>query len=225
MFIWLKSAVKNIPGLQPVTLKAGRVIGNFKSSDYWEQRYKAGGSSGSGSYNRLAQFKADFLNQFVTEHKIDSVIEHGSGDGAQLMLSAYPDYTGVDISDTAVERCRAMFAGDATKRFLHVNAVEPGTAADLALSLDVIYHLVEDRVYDAYMQTLFNSARRFVIVYSSNVDRVAPHKHIRHRQFAKWAEKHKPEWPLQSMVKNPYPYDLARPEETSFADFYVFARN
>ena len=30
---------------------------------------------------------------------------------------------------------------------------------DLVLSLDVIYHLVEDEVYDAYMRSLFTQCR------------------------------------------------------------------
>ena len=31
------------------------------------QRYKKGGNSGAGSYNHLAEFKAEVLNQFVKE--------------------------------------------------------------------------------------------------------------------------------------------------------------
>lgn len=42
--------------------------------------------------------------------------------------------------------------------------------ADLSLSLDVIYHLVEDEVFETYINTLFKSARRYVIIYSSNSD-------------------------------------------------------
>lgn len=60
-----------------------RLIGlkSFKNSaDYWERRYLSGGTSGSGSYNRLAEFKAEFLNEFVRENNVETVIEFGSGD-------------------------------------------------------------------------------------------------------------------------------------------------
>ena len=90
--------------------------------------------------------------------------------------------------------------------------------------LDVIYHLVEDGVYAHYMRQLFNSARRFVIIYSSNVDQEWPARHVRHREFATWVANHEPDWLLQSTTKNAYPYDDAQPDQTSFADFYVFAR-
>jgi hypothetical protein len=38
------------------------------------------------------------------------------------------------------------------------------------LSLDVIYHLVETEMFDLHMIHLFQSASRFVIIYSTNFD-------------------------------------------------------
>lgn len=32
------------------------------STDYWKNRYLEGGNSGAGSYNNLAQFKAEVIN-------------------------------------------------------------------------------------------------------------------------------------------------------------------
>jgi hypothetical protein len=221
----IKSLIKSVPLIGPLLVYLLKGPNYFKnSSDYWDQRYKSGGNSGSGSFNRLAEFKSSFLNRFVEQNQIETVIEYGCGDGAQLKLARYPSYTGVDVSAKAVEICRLLFADDASKRFLQVDAVDPGCLADLALSLDVIYHLVEDPVYDAYMRKLFESARRFVIVYSSNRDQDWPEKHVRHRHFTRWVEQHKPEWCLRSTLENAYPYDPVDPGETSFADFYVFAR-
>ena len=221
MISTLKGRIKSVPVLGPFLVHSLRTP--FRSSDYWERLYKAGGTSGPGSYNRLAEFKADFLNRFVDQHHIASVIEYGSGDGAQLKLAHYPRYLGVDVSAKAVEMCCTIFADDKSKTFLHVDAVEPGTMADLSLSLDVIFHLVEDSVFDAYMRSLFESAKRFVIVYSSNTDQDLPVRHVRHRNFTRWVEQNKSEWLLQSTIRNAYPYDPADPEQTSFADFYVFA--
>jgi hypothetical protein len=219
-----KTFVKSVPLIGPFLVYLRKGPGYFKNSpDYWDRRYKTGGNSGSGSYNRLAEFKASFLNSFVDQHQIASVIEYGSGDGAQLKLAHYPSYTGVDVSPKAVEMCRILFASDASKRFLQLDAVDPGFVADLSLSLDVVYHLVEDPIYDAYMRRLFESARRFVIVYSSNMDQDWPRRHVRHRQFTSWVERNKPEWRLRETLENAYPYDPSDPEQTSFADFYVFA--
>jgi hypothetical protein len=220
----MKGLLKSIPVIGPflVHLRVRHV--DFRSSaDYWDTRYRAGGNSGAGSYNRLAKFKANFLNRFVDQHQIASVVEYGSGDGAQLRLARYQSYTGVDISPKAVEMCRVLYHGDTSKRFLELGAIAPDFKADLSLSLDVVYHLVEDPAFDAYMRKLFESARLFVIVYSSNSDQDWPAKHVRHRQFTKWVEQNRPDWYLQSTFKNAYPYDPADPRQTSFADFYVFA--
>jgi hypothetical protein len=224
MLTTVKALVKRTPIMGPFLVSLRRRPKQFRnSSEYWEQRYSAGGDSGSGSYNRLADFKASFLNEFVARHQIDSLIEFGSGDGAQLKLAIYPSYIGVDVSAKAIERCRELFAADPTKRFLQLGSLEPRTIADVSLSLDVVFHLVEDSVYEAYMSQLFESARKFVIVYSSNVDQDWPQKHVRHRRFTSWVEENKPDWCLHSMLKNAYPYDPSDPEQTSFADFYIFA--
>ena len=121
------------------------------SERFWEQRYSTGGTSGPGSYHHLAEFKAEILNKFVRENSISRVIEYGCGDGNQLKLAEYPSYLGFDISSTAVAICRQNFAKDATKSFKSMNDYA-GETAPLTLSLDVIYHLVEDEVFTAYMR-------------------------------------------------------------------------
>jgi SAM-dependent methyltransferase len=219
-----KALIRGVPviGPQLLDLRRGSFNGSF---DYWERRYSTGGNSGFGSYGRLAEYKADFLNRFVEAHEISSVIEYGSGDGAQLELAKYPTYTGIDISPKAVEMCKARFAEDSSKHFLQSNAVPEGTKADLAISLDVVYHLVENSVFDVYMRQMLDSAQRFAIIYSSNMDRDWPERHIRHRQFTRWIAQNRPEWKLQSVSENPYPYDPADEPNTSFADFYVFGHS
>ena len=223
MFDPIKRIVKRVPILESSLAKLRSRLSKVKSSSaYWEKRYRMGGNSGAGSYNRLAEFKANFLNRFVEEHKIASVIEYGCGDGAQLKLAKFPLYTGVDVSVTAVERCQVLFDSDPSKKFLHLDAQTSKITADLALSLDVVYHLVEDSVFDAYMRRLFDSAARFVIIYSSNMDQVWSGSHVRHRQFTRWIDQNEPDWRLVSFLKNAYPYDETNQAVSSFADFYVF---
>jgi SAM-dependent methyltransferase len=194
-----------------------------KSSDeYWKQRYKVGGNSGLGSYNKLAEFKAEVLNDFIRTKGISSVIEYGCGDGNQLKLAAYPAYLGFDISQEAVDLCREIFKDDATKRFSLLG--QGGTEkADLTLSLDVIYHLLEDDVFESYMARLFDTSNKYVIVYSSNTEaEIKPvAAHVRHRKFTDWVTANRPEWRLISQIPNRYPYN-GKDDEGSFADFYIF---
>ena len=192
------------------------------SADYWERRYRAGGGSGAGSTGRLANFKAEVLNRLVIDHRVNSVVEFGCGDGQQLAHAQYPSYLGFDVSPASVELCRQRFANDPRKRFQLVTAAPE--AADLALSLDVVFHLVEDDVFDAYMRRLFGAARRLVAIYASDRDEPTKDAHVRHRDISSWVSMFASDWVRMALIRNPYPWDPVRPAETSFADFHIFAR-
>jgi SAM-dependent methyltransferase len=226
--IWrlLPESARTAPRVVALRRRLGEArFGN--SRHYWEQRYARGGNSGAGSYGRLALFKAEFLNDFVERRGIQSVVELGCGDGHQLSLARYPAYLGLDVAPTAIELCTKRFASDPSKRFkLHDSQRDPAPVrvAELALSLDVIYHLVEDEVFDAYMRHLFAAAKRYVIVYASNDEAPSPAPHVRHRRFTDWVQLHEPAWHIESQTPNRYPPSLTDGEETSFADFVVFAR-
>ena len=198
------------------------------SAEYWEKRYAYGGSSGQGSYGRLAKFKAEILNNFVSEQRVGSVIEFGCGDGNQLELAKYPDYVGLDVSEKAVALCKVKFTNDISKRFfLYESTMFDDRAkeykADLALSLDVIYHLVEDEVYYTYLKNLFGSARKYVIIYASDKDEFGGiyERHVRHRNITKNIAENFPIWTLSQKTKNKYPPGEGS-GETSFADFFIY---
>jgi cyclopropane fatty-acyl-phospholipid synthase-like methyltransferase len=208
----------------PMVAALWRRLGFRGSASYWEARYQAGGTSGAGSRGRLAEFKAEIINDFVARERIGSVIEFGCGDGDQLALGRYPEYVGVDIAKASIDRCVRRFANDRSKRFYVSDALPADLGSfDLALSLDVIYHLVEDSVFEAYMGALFAHATRHVVVYASNVEAPANMAHVRHREFTAWIQRNVPEWQPSGYVANRYPYDPNRPD-TSFCDFHFFTR-
>ena len=177
----------------------------------------------------MALFKAQVINDYVRKHDIQSAIEFGCGDGNQLSLLQVPSYVGLDISPTAIESCATRFAADRSKSFFLYDPrafvdCQRLLSAELTLSLDVIYHLVEDDVYERYLGHLFGAAQRSVIIYSSNEDRGRPVAHVRHRRFTDGVAESFPAWTLVAKTDNRYPFDPRRPTETSFADFYVFEK-
>ncbi len=98
-----------------------------------------------------------------------------------------------------------------------------GESAQLTLSLDVIYHLIEDDVYFFYMERLFGSSERFVIIYSSNFD--APQRyHEKPRQFTKWVETNAPHWKLMRHIPNRFPYS-GNGDTGSFSEFYIYQKD
>jgi len=199
---------------------------------YWEDRYAHGKTSGNGSYGRLSEFKADVVNSFINEYNIKSAIEFGCGDGNQLSLFEIADYIGLDASPTAVQRCIREHGGDNksfmlydSKSFLDNHGI---LSAEMGLSLDVIFHLVEDEIYKKYMEQLFDSAEKYVVIYSSNTDSDTKYgienaDHVKHREFTKLIKVNNPQWDLINKVNNRYPYDAESEKPTSFSDFYVYS--
>lgn len=222
----LKRIVRRSPQLTRALGAAYRLVsGPFGGSqDYWVKRYAKGGNSGPGSYSELAKFKAQVLNGLVAEKSIQSVMEFGCGDGNQLTLANYPSYTGFDVSPVAVKLCRDRFAGDSTKRFALVSELA-GEKAELAMSLDVIYHLVEDAVFEVHMRSVFGAATRFVAVFSTNKDAPddAGMPHVRHRKFTDFVERELPGWKLFKNQKPPQAYsgDI---HSSTLAEFFLFEK-
>jgi len=194
------------------------------SGDYWEKRYAQGGTSGAGSYGKYQKYKANVINDFLNNHEIGAVIEFGCGDGNQLQDIGYQNYIGFDISPTIVKNCQSKFQEDGSKQFLHISEFAQ-QQADLVVSLDVIYHLVEDEVYLQYMNNLVASARDFIIVFSSNTDKqkTLSRKHVKHRVFTEFFERD-PHWQLVDTIETPTSVSDAAANDIHVADFYIFKK-
>lgn len=224
----MKNLIKKVPVINSIAkVLYFTLISPLKSfsgsGDYWKQRYKSGETSGAGSYRKLAEFKAEVLNGFVKDKQVRTIIEYGCGDGNQLRLSEYPSYIGFDVSPEAISQCKNIFSNDESKTFKLLDTYANETA-QLTLSLDVIYHLVEDDVFFDHMDRLFASSEKFVIIYSSNTNKQArlQASHVKHRKFSKWIEG-KQQWKLIQHIPNRYPY-TGDEQEGSFADFYIYEK-
>ena len=217
----VKDLVRPVPGVRQLSRLRQR-LGFAGSATFWERKYRRGETSGPGSYGALGTGKAEFLNAFVRENGIRSVIEFGCGDGHQLSLAEYPRYVGLDVSPTAIGLCKAMFAEDSAKSFfLYDGSCFVDRAgifsADLAISLDVIYHLVEDATFETYMGHLFAASDRFVVVYSTDSEAADGASHVRHRRFTAWVDENYPQWRLAEVVQGPN-------TGPGRADFFVYER-
>ena len=187
------------------------------SAQYWETRYASGGNSGAGSEGANAIWKATFVNDFVSTHEVRDVVEYGCGDGRQLELANYPQYLGLDVSATAIRMCEARFP----QHSFHLLPLPWVVAADLVLSLDVIYHLTEDDVFEQHINDVFSSALKWVVLYTTDSDTIDPDfkpaAHVRHRPVVEHINATFPLWQLMMVVRNPAPH-------MGGSDFYVYSR-
>ena len=185
------------------------------TQSYWDRRYSDGGNSGNGSCGYLLDFKAQYINSFIRLNNIDSIQDFGCGDGSLLSKLDIKDkvYCGYDVSNFLLESLRVKY----DKQFLHFDEYDGSIISDLVLSIDVIFHLVDDEVYRRYIETIQKATRKFLIIYSSDTDDNGLFgSHIRHRKFSDDIR--------MKMIKktpNRYPY-LTYGEKGSFSDFYIF---
>lgn len=188
------------------------------ASIYWESRYNKSESSGAGSYGKVAAWKQQVIDAFVTRCGIRTVSEFGYGDGNQLSMAHYPRYVGLDVSQTIWGQTSRLFSTDSTKAFLLYRAdkIVSGISADLALSLDVIYHLLTDGEYTTYLKNLFSTRVDWVLVYASNYNGIGA-AHVRHHRFTDDVGRLFPNFELLTTIGNAYPRE-------SHADFYLFRR-
>jgi hypothetical protein len=156
------------------------------------------------------------------------VIEFGCGDGNQVRYMNYPSYIGLDVAKTAIKLCKDKYQQDSSKSFFIYDTMSCVDnhrlfEAELTLSLDVIYHLIENEIFETYMRQLFKSSTKYVIIYSSDYDDGQVF-HEKNRNFTKWVQSNIHGWRLLEKIKNKYPEDKNNPDATSKADFFIYEK-
>ena len=195
---------------------------NFDYKKWWDYNYSVGGTSGSGSYGILAEFKAEIINKIISENKIESVMEFGSGDGNQLTYMDYKNYIGLDISATAIKACEDKFRDDKTKQFqvydpLHFDDAK--IKADMVVCLDVLYHITDDIDFEKTLDSIFRCSSKYVILYTRITSDNEPYiaTTIMDRDILKHIKKY-PEFRVNEIIKQRYP-------DLSSADFIILERS
>jgi 2-polyprenyl-3-methyl-5-hydroxy-6-metoxy-1,4-benzoquinol methylase len=148
---------------------------NSASFDYigwWENWYNRGGTSGPGSRGIVAQYKADVINQFLSIHSINSVLEFGCGDGYNLGLIHYKEYVGLDVTKASIKMCTQIFKNDSSKSFMLYDPkyfTNKGGFKnfDLIVCLDVLFHVVNEDEFIKTLDDIFSFKTPYIIIYST----------------------------------------------------------
>lgn len=169
----------------------------FKSKEYWEARYLNGGNSGMGSYGHSANLKASVINTIIDKHTISTINDYGHGDGNNIaLLKGKFKYYGYDVSKSAYDICTLKFKDNKAYTFFHTD--KQFKQSDLALSLDVLYHLVEQDVYEDYLKRLFSKST-YVLIYAQDLDDIG-HNHCRSRKFTTYIKDTFPAFTLIDII-------------------------
>jgi len=143
----------------------------YFTRDYWEKRYKTGGNSGFGSHDAgSVKFKGDYISNLIKKYGVETLFDYGCGDGNQLpAIKGYTNYFGYDIAANVVDLCKSKFVGDETKFFSSNLSDILIRKYDMAISMDVTYHIIEEELFELYLDNLFN-AGNIVVLFTTNND-------------------------------------------------------
>jgi hypothetical protein len=126
----------------------------------------------------------------------------------------------LDIAPAAVDRCLKLFEGDPAKKFALYDPVSfhpESVRAEVGLSMEVIFHLTEDDLYEQYLRHLFAAATRFVVIFSSDEAGLSGGRfpHFKSRHFTSDIPWLAPDWHYTRLIQNPH-------RDISISDFHIF---
>lgn len=137
---------------------------NFDNFAFWEFRYALHPSLGSGVGSRGGNLfvKRDLLKAQLEALRPGSVLDVGCGDLEVMKDLTISNYTGVDVSPSAIELARKkrpdweFIWGDILKLDLDPK--------DLVMNLDVVIHQPTREIYEAFCRKLLSLSRKYLIV-------------------------------------------------------------
>jgi len=134
----------------------------FPSATFWEWRYRDDPELGSGvgSRGQALREKRDLLKAVIGLLHPASLLDVGCGDGEATRGIPIAKYTGIDLSQTAVERARlGRPEGEFRVGTLSDNRVD----AELTLCLDVLIHQSSAQTYEDLIRTLCSGSRAVLL--------------------------------------------------------------
>ncbi len=174
------------------------------SETYWRGRYADTsskffkGASGNGKLPFRTRYKSKIINSVISTHSVESILDLGCGDGSLTSKIKCKKYFGIEIDKNLTDELRRQYENQPNYNFSTALEDSWPESFDLSLSIDVIFHLLEDEVYIKYMNMLFMGNAELVLIKSSNHDEVGigRNAHILHRNFTKNISANFPEYKL-----------------------------
>lgn len=190
---------------------------------YWDDRYKNGGNSGSGSTGKLLEWKIETINNIVSELEISSICDIGCGDGKLSNSFEGKDYKGYDISEEAIKICKEKYPSISFNTLDSSTYIEP---AELSMSIDVIFHCTTESEIINHLHIL-NSSKKYILIYGYN-HKIEPGEiwapHYQPSDFLRIIKSNFKNWKLIKKINQNYPVLEYGKNKGSLSDFYLFEK-
>jgi len=167
--------------------------------------------------NNNNNFKSNIINNFNEKNKIKSIIDYGfynNSNEIKLINTRNKLYIGLDVNKTNIQKCKKIFKNDKTKKFINLDEItntNNNLRADLVLSFNIIYNLLDEKIYKQYIENIFLMSKKYVIIYSPNLN-----YNIKKINFIEYIFENCHQFNLIEIVKNksPYPFYIFQKKTT-----------
>jgi 2-polyprenyl-3-methyl-5-hydroxy-6-metoxy-1,4-benzoquinol methylase len=131
-------------------------------SEIYEKKRWGNGSGLGSSPDNTAEYRA-YLQRFLSENKVKSVIDFGCGDWQFSSLVDWSgiDYLGIDVAKEVLRRNIEKYQKE-NIRFVHFNSFNDFPKVDLVICKDVFQHLSNERIKE-YLAEMKKIGRRLLI--------------------------------------------------------------
>ena len=142
---------------------AGFVRKRLINSIFWDFRYAAAPELGSGlgSRGEHLEYKRELLVGLLRSAPNSSVVDVGCGDLEVTRHLTVGDYTGLDVSETALRLARQKRPD---WKFQLITAGDPIPTADVVICLDVLIHQPDEQALLSLVERLARASRRTLLV-------------------------------------------------------------
>lgn len=130
---------------------------------YWEERYFSNGKSGEGSIGVERTWKWIVIDSYVPF--LNNVLDLGCGDLSFWEGRDCEGYTGVDVSNTIIEKNKKkrpkwnFICANAEKRIMVLKK-------DVVLCFDVLFHILDNKTYLDILENLCYYSNDFILIHT-----------------------------------------------------------
>jgi 2-polyprenyl-3-methyl-5-hydroxy-6-metoxy-1,4-benzoquinol methylase len=132
-------------------------------SNYWENRYQRGGTSGEGSIGQGRAWKWKIIESYVPD--LQCVIDVGCGDLSFWSGRKCEDYTGIDISETILEKNKSSRPDWTFIRSSSDKLVED-LKRENVFCFDILFHIMDENVFQNTLHNLCQYSSKYLFIHT-----------------------------------------------------------
>ena len=186
------------------------------ASGKWDRDSSGKGTSGPGSTVEITREYRAYVEGFIKNHGVKSVVDAGCGDWSfsRVMDWSGASYLGIDISSDVIKDVRQKYEKGSI-RFEVGDVTEDLPSADLLLCKDVLQHLPNELIRKFIKNNLRKGKYKWVILTNDRGPENRDIKAGEHRTIDLGA----PPFDVKGLVDLPIKYDSGLLKITSLLDF------